>query len=100
MNILEKLLKCTGFQWDEGNANKNWTKHKVNPSECEQIFFNQPLVIIDDIKHSEAENRHYTLGHTDMGRLLFVVFTIRQNLIRVISARDMNHKERKEYQSS
>jgi len=41
----EILSQCIGFEWDKGNIDKNWLKHEVNPTECEQIFFNQPLVI-------------------------------------------------------
>ena len=93
------LSKCTGFEWDEHNAEKIWHKHHVFLAECEQIFFNQPLVVADDTRHSAKENRFYALGHTDAGRMLFVVFTVRRNLIRIISARDMNRKERKVYQS-
>lgn len=99
MDIFEILLKCAGFDWDEHNAEKNWQKHHVTPSECEEIFFNRPVVVSDDVKHSERENRFYALGHSDAGRMLFTVFTIRRNLIRVISARDMNRKERKVYKS-
>ena len=98
-DIFDILSKCTGFEWDEHNAEKNWQKHQVTPSECEEFFFNRPLVVADDEKHSEKENRFYALGHTDAGRMLFVVFTVRRNLIRMISARDMNRKERKVYQS-
>ncbi|MFH1672165.1 MAG: BrnT family toxin [Pseudomonadota bacterium] len=90
---------CTGFDWDEGNFLKNWEKHSVTASECEQIFFNHPLVTVTDKKHSEKESRFYVLGHTDSGRLLFLVFTVRGTLIRVISARDMSRKERKAYES-
>ncbi len=97
MDITEKLDKCIGFQWNRGNAEKNWLKHKVSPSECEQIFFNLPLIVADDKKHSQEEDRYYALGKTDMGRCLFLVFTIRKNLIRVISARTMNKKERQVY---
>jgi len=99
MRIFDLLLNCTGFEWDEHNAINNWQKHNVTQSECEEIYFNRPLVVADDIKHSSKESRFYALGHTDAGRLLFVVFTVRQDLIRVISARDMNRKERKVYQS-
>ena len=93
------LSRCTGFEWDEHNAGKIWQKHRVTPSECEEIFFNRPLVVADDIRHSEKEDRLYALGHTDSGRMLFVVFAVRRNRIRVISARDMNRKERKVYKS-
>lgn len=99
MDIFDLLQKCTGFEWDAHNIEKNWHKHGVTPSECEQIFFNRPLVVADDIKHSEKENRFYTLGHTDGDRMLFVVFAVRRDKIRVISAREMNRKERKEYKS-
>jgi hypothetical protein len=45
----------TGFNWDEGNRGKNWDKHQVSDSECEQVFFNQPLLVFSDEKHSEEE---------------------------------------------
>ena len=93
------LSGCTRFEWDERNTGKNRQKRRVTPSECEEMFFNRPLVVADDIKHSEKENRFYALGHADSGRMLFVVFTVRQNLIRVVSARDMSQKERKVYES-
>ncbi len=93
----KKLSQCLGFEWDKGNIDKNRIKHKVSSSECEQIFFNHPLLIQDDIFHSTTEERYYALGKTDINRVLFVVFTVRNNLIRVISARDMSRKERKVY---
>ena len=94
---IKRLHDCLGFEWDKGNIDKNWIKHKVSSSECEQIFFNRPLLIQDDLLHSESEERYYALGKTDIIRFLFVVFTIRNNLIRVISARDMSRKERRIY---
>jgi uncharacterized DUF497 family protein len=94
---INKLLEATGFEWDDGNIDKSWIKHGVSPSECEQMFFNQPLVVADDDIHSELEDRFYALGRTDANRLLFVVFTIRKDMIRIISARDMSAKERKAY---
>ncbi len=92
-----EILNCNGFQWDDGNSEKNWISHQVAKSECEQIFFNQPLVIGNDEKHSKVEKRYYVLGQTDSDRLLYIVCTVRQNLIRVISARDMSKKEREVY---
>lgn len=94
----DKLLNCTGFQWDAGNSEKNWLSHQVTKSQCEQVFFNQPLMIGDDKKHSTTEERIYALGQTDNHRQLFIVFTIRGDVIRVISARDMSKKEREVYQ--
>lgn len=100
MDAYKRLARCTGFNWDEGNVLKNWVKHRVTAAECEQIFFNRPLVVAEDVGHSQTEGRLYALGQTDVGRLLLVAFTFRRNLVRVISARGMSKKERKEYEAS
>src|SRR5688572_30610011 len=89
-----------GFDWDSGNQDKNWKKHVVSPLECEQTFFNEPLLLYEDTKHSQTEKRMYLLGQTDAYRKLFIVFTVRNQLIRVISARDMNRKEREIYEKT
>ncbi len=99
MDATDLIQKCTGFEWDEHNAGKNWQKHGVRTAECEELFFNRPLVVADDVRHSQKENRFHALGNTDLGRLLLVVFTVRKERIRVISARDMNRRERKAYES-
>ena len=87
-----------GFDWDDANRDKNYLKHNVRNGECEDVFFNQPLVIVSDTTHSKKEKRCAAFGITDGGRKLMVVFTIRAKLIRVISARDMNAKERRYYE--
>ncbi len=92
------LANCTGFEWDQGNITKNWDKHDVSTGECEQIFFNKPLIVKRDREHSKIENRYYVLGRTNMNRLLFVVFTVRNEKIRIISARDMTISEIERYQ--
>ncbi|MBU2515882.1 BrnT family toxin [bacterium] len=91
------LANCTGFEWDHGNDTKNWDKHDVSTRECEQLFFNKPLIVKRDSKHSGFENRYYVLGKTDMNRLLFAVFTVRSEKIRIISARDMTENEIERY---
>ena len=95
-----ELDQFTGFQWDAGNINKNLYKHKVENWECEQVFFNEPLIILDDPKHSHEEKRWAAFGKTDAGRLLSVIFTKRGQLIRVISARTMKRKERNFYEKN
>jgi uncharacterized protein len=96
---MEKLFDdFTGFQWDQGNSDKNLERHNVHNWECEQIFFNKPLLILYDLGHSQVERRWAGFGQTDSGRCLIVVFTKRADLIRVISARDMNRKERSYYE--
>jgi len=93
------FTQYTGFDWDKGNAEKNWLKHGITQFECEQIFFNRPLIIAPDEAHSQKELRFYALGQTNVERPLFLVFTVRKNLIRVISARDMSRSEKEVYKS-
>jgi uncharacterized DUF497 family protein len=92
------FVSCEGFDWDEGNVDKNWKDHGVAFWEAEEVFFNRPLILQPDPAHSLKEDRYYVLGKTNADRLLFVVFTIRKNLIRVISVRDMSRKERRIYE--
>jgi len=88
------------FDWDEGNIEKNWERHRVSHIECEEIFFNRPITVKKDDPHSTSEGRYFVLGRTDTDRLLFIVFTLRGNEIRLILARDMNRKERKIYEET
>lgn len=98
MEPLHQLLAAAeGFEWDAGNPDKNWSRHNVSQLECEQVFFNQPLLLASDPKHSSHEVRFFALGRTEALRELAVVFTIRDKLLRVISARPMSRRERREY---
>lgn len=92
----------SGFQWDDGNARKSTQKHAVTQAEAEQVFFNQPLLVLPDTHHSHDEIRYHALGTTDDQRLLHITFTLRERgtLIRVISARDMHRKERGIYEAA
>ena len=92
--------KFSGFQWDRGNIDKNLIKHNVEDWECEQVFFNKPILVLEDPRHSLSEKRWAAFGKTDADRLLVVVFTKRRNLLRVISARDMNKKEKQFYEEN
>ena len=89
-----------GFDWDEGNREKNSEKHGVDYPECEEVFFNQPLIIQEDAPHSQKERRLFALGKTNEGRKLFIAFTIRNDRVRVISARDQHKKERTFYEAA
>jgi uncharacterized DUF497 family protein len=83
---------------DEGNAAKNWTLHQVTQAEAEQAFFNRPVMVAADLRHSTEEPPYAALGQTDAGRRLSIVFTLRDTLVRVISARDMSRPERRIYE--
>ena len=95
------VTKITGFDWDEGNSRKN-QKHGVSMAESEQVFFNLPLLTLEDSRHSHQEPRFHALGKTDDGRRLHITFTVRHHWakIRVISARDMHRKERAVYEKA
>jgi uncharacterized DUF497 family protein len=90
------LDRVEGFDWDEGNERKSEERHGVSQSEAEQVFFSAPLLMLQDTKHSQGEPRFHALGKTESGRLLHITFTTRAEgkKIRVISARDMNRRER------
>jgi uncharacterized DUF497 family protein len=86
-----------GFDWDEGNSNKNWHRHRVSDGECEEPFFNVPLILAADPRRY-PEERFLALGRTDSDRWLYIAFTIRNRSIRVISARDMTKNEVRKYE--
>ncbi|NBX45240.1 MAG: BrnT family toxin [Gammaproteobacteria bacterium] len=92
------LRNVQSFEWDSGNARKS-EKHGVSAREAEEVFANEPLVIVPDWKHSVSELRFHALGRTLVGRRLHVTFTLRAfgSKLRVISARDMHRKERRVY---
>jgi len=92
------LPKPIAFEWDKGNINKNLKKHNVTDKEAEEVFGNKPLRIFEDIKHSGEEQRFVAYGKTDSKRSLVMVFTLRKEKIRVISARNQSKKERREYE--
>jgi len=93
---MNQFSSIAGFQWDEGNSQKSAQKHDVHPTEAEEIFFNTPLIISNDDKHSRDEKRYLALGITNKKRFLTVIFTLRESntLIRIIFSRDQHQKER------
>lgn len=93
---MDEFSGYTGFEWDEGNFDKNWIGHRVTPEECEEVFANRPPVVGQVVSGSEP--RYHVLGETDAGRRLFLVFTVRGDLLRVISARDMSRRERQAFE--
>ena len=98
MGEKDPLAACTGFDWNEANVAKNWERHGVTPEEAEDVFFHDPFVLRSDPGHSRREKRYWALRKTAQERRLFVAFTIRGRLIRVVSVRDMSPREVEEYQ--
>lgn len=99
MSVKFDFAKIEGFDWDKGNL-EYIKKHHVEFRECEQVFFNTPLLVSEDQAHSQAEERFEALGKTNNERLLFVVYTVRGGKIRIVSARDQNKKERRRYEET
>lgn len=87
-----------GFEWDKGNL-KHIKKHDVEFSECEEVFINKPSIVNEDEYHSQMEERFRIYGQTNEKRALMLIFTIRNDKIRVISARDQNKRERRDYKN-
>ncbi|MGJ7457798.1 BrnT family toxin [Halomonas sp. MA07-2] len=94
--------RVIGFDWDEGNSRKSKEKHSVSQSEAESIFFNEPILVLEDAKHSQSEARFHALSETDDAQPLHITFTLREDgtLIRVIFARVMHRKERAIYEQA
>jgi uncharacterized DUF497 family protein len=89
---MKVILKASQFDWDSGNRDKNRSKHAVEDWECEEVFIDSKKVILKDALHSGQENRYILLGKTRQSRLLYLAFTIRNEKIRVISARDVTKR--------
>ena len=93
-------LEQLSFQWDAGNSAKSLQKHGVTCQEAEELFTRRRFIPLGEQNQPpSAEPRFAVLGETANGKLVFLVFTLRKQDIRVISARPMNEKERGFYAS-
>ena len=86
------------FEWDEANKKKIWLKHKVSVEECEEAFTTEYVFRQPDDLHSHKENRYILISKTKKSRFLFIVYTVRKNKVRVVSARSMHKKEQSFYE--
>ena len=98
--IVKCLPKIKVFEWGTGNLDKSYEKHEVLPKEAEEVFISEELYVISDLRHSQREKRYIALGKTQESRNLFIIFTLRQQKIRVISARRMHKKEVEKYEQA
>ena len=94
------FTEIEGFDWDFANIHKLLKRHNVSVQECEQVFFNEPFLIYEDLEHSIEEDRYYSLGVTNEYRHLTIIFTIRRRRIRPLSARPMTKTEVKNYENT
>ncbi len=98
--IVPDFEAIEGFEWDAGNIDKNFDKHNVSNPECEEVFMNEPLLLFPDPLHSNTEDRYSAFGKTNRIRFLAITFILRNKRIRVISARDMSAKEKRQYENT
>ncbi len=87
------LTRMEGFEWDEGNRQK--VRRRMELEEAQAAFLGEPLVWLDE-RHSAIEPRWFLMNRVGK-RDLFLIFTVRGDKIRVISARYMHEKEVRKY---
>ena len=97
MRVYEKTV---AFDWDKGNTHKNRLKHGITPEESESVFLDSDALVIPDIRHSKTEKRFILVGTSEKDRYIFIVFTIRNEKIRIISSRRMHRKEKETYEKT
>ncbi len=92
------LSKLSGFEWDKGNLDKSYKKHGITPNEAEEVFLDEEILLLEDDRHSQVEERFKAIGKVIKGEILLIVFTVRKTNIRIVSARKANQKERRLYE--
>jgi uncharacterized protein len=92
------LRNIVGFEWDKGNLEKSYKKHRISPNKAEEVFLDKNILILKDVEHSKQEDRFEAIGEIIEGKILFLAFTFRKDKIRIISARTANEKERRLYE--
>jgi uncharacterized DUF497 family protein len=86
-----------GFSWDSKKARSNQKKHGVPFEEAQSVFSDENALLLDDPDHSEAEDRCLLLGLSSSLRILVVSHTLREDTIRIISARAADASESQQY---
>jgi uncharacterized protein len=90
---MDSFNEITGFVWDSANRDKIFHKHSISTDECEGAFLEPQRQFYPDIAHSHSETRHIVVGKSNRGRILYIAFTLRKHIVRIISARPINKKE-------
>ncbi|MGK7893279.1 MAG: BrnT family toxin [Xenococcus sp. (in: cyanobacteria)] len=86
------------FEWDENKAESNWHKHGITFEQALTVFADPYLLFTEDTKYSEQESREWAIGEAENGSIIVVVFTMRDQNIRIISARKATKRERRRYE--
>lgn len=94
------LSRLKSFEWDKGNLDKSYKKHGITPKEAEELFIDPDVILLDDIRHSQKEERFAAIGKITSGKVIFTVFTVRKDRIRIVSTRAANQKERRKYEQT
>jgi len=86
------------FEWDPHKEVQNRRKHGVSFHEAATVFGDPLTLTYDDTDHSLAERRFITIGLSNLGRILVVAHTDRDDSIRIISARVATPREHRSYE--
>lgn len=95
MSNVEKVINNQTFEWDSDKADLNWRKHGVRFDVAANVFKDENRIERFDDENSDYEDRYITIGKVD--KILFVVYTERYDVTRLISARPATAKERRDY---
>jgi uncharacterized DUF497 family protein len=87
------------FEWDEDKAEENLRKHGVSFLDATTAFLDEFVAVLPDEEHSTGEERFILMGETPNGRLIVVVYTEREDSIRIISAREAEPQEARDYRN-
>ena len=96
--VLSAEMDELTFEWDPAKAEANLTKHGISLDEASKVFADALAQVLPEPGRSPGEDRAIMMGHSDRGRLLVVVFTEREERIRIISARVATRREQREYE--
>ena len=86
------------FEWDPGKGQRNLRKHGVSFEEAATVFLDLMAMTYPDPDHSNEEDREITIGYSSRQRLLFVSHVRNEDRIRIISARQVTRRERKQHE--
>jgi hypothetical protein len=97
MQVTKFSLQGVHFEWDGEKERANRRKHCVDFATACEVFFD-PFLRVVDVNEESGESREAVIGLTTSWRMLYVVYTERESVLRIISARPVVAAERQNYE--
>ncbi len=97
MPVVEFEYGGEAFEWDPQKAQLNATLHGISFQEAATAFDDEHQLTVPDERHSDEEDRLFTVARSSRGQLLAIAWTMRQDATRIISARPATRTERRRY---